>query len=106
MASIAEVLNKKFNVSGGNIAEALAQAVEALGKTEFISYQVTSSLPEEGEVGTIYFVSNNKGANDVYDEYIFYNGQFEKIGGGSGGSTPAPTIDLVKVTNSEIDAMF
>lgn len=97
MANIADVLNKKFNVGGGNIAEALFQALEALGSTEFINYQVVDSLPSSGEVGTIYFVSSNRTDNDRYDEYIWHNGRFEKIGG---------TTTLNPITTSEIDSWF
>ena len=45
-----------------------------------ISYSVVEELPEEGEVGVIYLIAKEGTAPDVYDEFIYVNEGFEKIG--------------------------
>jgi len=45
-----------------------------------ISYSVVTSLPASGEAGVIYLVSNSGSSNNSYDEYIWVNNSFEKIG--------------------------
>lgn len=52
----------------------------AIADIEGISYQVVTSLPSTGEVGVIYLVSNSGSNPNIYDEYIYANGKFEKIG--------------------------
>ena len=52
----------------------------AIADIEGISYQVVTSLPSIGEVGVIYLVANNGSNPNIYDEYIYANGKFEKIG--------------------------
>ena len=45
-----------------------------------IRYEVVDQLPTTGVVGVIYLVPHQHGTKDVYDEYIYVNGAFEKIG--------------------------
>lgn len=49
------------------------------GVTQF-EFQVVDELPEAGEKGVIYLVAHTHGEGDSYDEYIWVNGAFEKIG--------------------------
>lgn len=49
------------------------------GITEF-DYQIVQALPASGVKGTIYLVAHAHGTGDGYDEYIWINNQFEKIG--------------------------
>ncbi len=53
---------------------------EILGDITSIDYQIVSTLPITGIKGTIYLVSHNHGLNDAYDEYIWTNNTYEKIG--------------------------
>ena len=53
---------------------------EILGDITSIDYQVVEILPNMGIKGTIYLVSHNYGENNIYDEYIWVNNTFEKIG--------------------------
>ena len=56
------------------IANALA------GIAEF-SIEVVQSLPATGDNGTFYFVASNSGTtNNIYDEYVYVNSSWEKIG--------------------------
>lgn len=43
-------------------------------------FEVVQSLPQTGEDKVIYLVPNGGTAPDVHDEYIYVNGQWEKIG--------------------------
>ncbi len=70
-----------------------------------ISYSVVTSLPASGEAGVIYLVSNSGSSNNSYDEYIWVNNSFEKIG--------TTDIDLSgylqinsKISNGDIDAII
>lgn len=86
----------------------LTEEVKALiGNVKSLDFQLVESLPETGEKAVIYLVANDKGEHDAYDEYIYVNGSFEKIG--------TTAIDLTgylkenaigSITNAEIDALF
>ena len=57
-----------------------AKMAEILGDITSIDYQVVTVLPYTGIKGTIYLVNHSHGENDIYDEYIWINGGYEKIG--------------------------
>ena len=54
----------------------------ALGGITQVDYTVTTTLPTTGVKGTIYLVGHTHSAsqNDYYDEYIYANNAWEKIG--------------------------
>lgn len=79
----------------------------AVGSITSISYEVVASLPGTGVAGKIYLLSNSGGAPNVYDEYIYVNSAFEKIGTTAVDlSGYLLTADLVAVTNLEIDTIL
>lgn len=55
---------------------------DAIGSAVGLNFEVVQTLPATGEGGTIYLVPNGGSAliKNVYDEYIWYNGNWEKIG--------------------------
>jgi len=71
-----------------------------------ISFEVVTSLPTTGVNGTIYLIAHSHGTQDIYDEYIYVNNGWEKI-----GSTDIDLsgymlkTDMVAITNSEIDTI-
>lgn len=76
------------------------------GITEF-DIQVVTQLPATGVKGTFYFVPNGGTGTDTYDEYVYANNKWEKIGNTKVDlSGYVKKTDLVAITNSEIDAMF
>ena len=87
-------------------SEVDAEITEKLKGITGITFSIVDSLPTTGEAGTIYLISHSHGANDSYDEYIYVNEAFEKL-----GNTDLDTsnfllkTDLVAITNAEIDAM-
>lgn len=86
----------------------LTDEVKALvGNVKSIDFRLTETLPETGEKAVIYLVANNKGKNDAYDEYIYINGSFERIGATTVDLTGyVKQEDITSITNEEIDQLF
>lgn len=71
-----------------------------------IEYTVTPTLPSVGEPGVIYLVPNSGTNPNIYDEYIYVNNKFEKIGTTDVDLTGyLQETDLEVITNSEIDVI-
>ncbi len=88
-------------------AELTEEVKSLIGNTKALEFSVVEELPSSGEKSTIYLVSNSKVENDAYDEYIFVNGKFEKIGTTSVDlSDYVKTSDITSITNEEIDTLF
>lgn len=69
------------NDSGFQTASDVASAINsAIGSITSISFEVVTSLPATGENGVIYLISNGGTNPNIYDEYIYVNNNFEKIG--------------------------
>lgn len=64
-------------------------AISAAATGEF---QVVEDLPDSGNAGVIYLVEHSHGSGDGYDEYIYVEGAWEKIGN--------TDIDLSNYVNS------
>lgn len=83
-----------------------------LGNLDTSLFKLVTSLPSSGESNKIYIVKDGSDANDVYQEYYYTNGAWEKIG------THAVKVDLtpyakkteavtnVKFTNIEADGSY
>lgn len=78
----------------------------AVGAITSISYEIVEALPASGAAGTIYLLSNSGNASNIYDEYIWVNNAFEKIGTTAVDlSGYVQTTDLVAISNAEIDTI-
>lgn len=72
-----------------------------------IDFQIVDKLPETGTKGTFYLMANSGSGQNVYDEYIWVNGKFEKLGTRELDlSGYMKTSDMVAITTTEIDAAF
>lgn len=72
-----------------------------------VSFSVVQALPATGEAGVIYLVSHNGSSSDVYDEYIYVNNGFEKIGTTDVDlSGYVQTSDLTPLTEAQIDTII
>ena len=72
-----ELDSKNFQTAE-NVNAAIASA---LGDVSGLSYLIVTELPQTGEAGVIYLISNNSNtSNNIYDEYIYVSNTFEKIG--------------------------
>ena len=88
-------------------AELTEEVKGLIGNVKSIEFSVVEELPASGEKATIYLVSNTKGDNDAYDEFIWLNDKFEKIGTTSVDlSGYLKAVDISSITNEEIDALF
>lgn len=87
-----------------DVDDAIADALAGITGIEF---EIVQSLPATGEAGVIYLLPNSGSSPNVYDEYIYVNGAFEKI-----GTTEVDLSGYVQagemhaLTNAEIDAVF
>lgn len=82
-----EILAGKLTVgstaTATNDVPTLGQVQQLIGSIAGIKFVVVadiSSLPATGEEGTFYLVPKTGSTNDIYDEYIYYNNSYEKIG--------------------------
>lgn len=80
---------------------------DALADITGIEFEVVQTLPATGVKGTIYLVANSGTAPNVYDEYIWVNNAFEKIGTTAVDlSGYVQATEMHALTNSEIDTIF
>lgn len=87
-------------------AQVTAAINSAVSGITGISFEVVSSLPASGTSGRIYLVSNSGDDGNIYDEYIYYNSEWEKIGTTAVDlSGYLQTTDVIAITNAEIDTV-
>ena len=72
------------------------QAISAAASGEF---QVVDELPGTGNAGVIYLVAHSHGEGDGYDEYIYVEGAWEKI-----GNTDIDLSNYVNTVSGDADA--
>lgn len=99
--------NQLTNGAGYQTASQVTSAINsAIADITGIDFQIVSSLPSTGSKGVIYLVSNSGSNPNSYDEYIYVNNKFEKIGTTDVDlSGYVKSSDLVAITNSEIDTI-
>ena len=84
----------------------------ALADITGIDFEVVQALPQTGEKGVIYLLSNSGTSPNVYDEYIWIEptagqGQYEKIGTTAVDlSGYVQASEMHALTNAEIDTIF
>ena len=61
-------------------ADVTTQIATAVSGITQIDYSVVESLPATGKKGVIYLVANSGTGTNIYDEYIYINSKFEKLG--------------------------
>ena len=78
----------------------------AIAGIQGLEYSIVTELPSTGKVGVIYLINNSGNNPNIYDEYIWVNNAFEKIGTTAMDmSGYVKTSDLVAITNAEIDTI-
>lgn len=99
--------NQLANGAGYQTANDVSSAIaSAIAGIQGITYSIVTSLPSTGEAGVIYLVSNSGNNPNIYDEYIWVNNAFEKIGTTAVDlSGYLKNTDLVAITNAEIDTI-
>lgn len=61
-------------------ADVTKEIASAVSEVTQIDYSVVEALPSTGKKGVIYLVANSGSGNNIYDEYIYINSKFEKLG--------------------------
>ena len=99
--------NELTNGAGYQTANDVQTAITtAISGIVGVKFEVVASLPTTGDAGTIYLISNSGTAPNVYDEYIYVNNGWEKIGTTDVDlSGYVQDSDLVAITNNEIDTI-
>ena len=99
--------NQLTNGAGYQTASQVQTAIDtALAGITGISFEVVQTLPATGDTGTIYLVPNSGTGTNVYDEYIYINNGWEKIGTTAVDlSNYVQFSDLTAITNAEIDTI-
>jgi hypothetical protein len=88
-----------------DVNKAIGDALEGITGIDF---KIVESLPETGEKGIIYLVSNNGKDLNIYDEYIWLSdsSSFEKIGSTDIDlSNYWSKTDLIAIDNTDIDTI-
>lgn len=79
---------------------------DAIGGITGIDFKIVTTLPSTGVKGTIYLKSNSGSTGNIYDEFIYVNSAWEKIGTTDVDlSGYLKTTDMVAITNAEIDTI-
>jgi hypothetical protein len=79
----------------------------AIGNITGLNFEIVPTLPDTGTAGTIYLISNGGSGQNIYDEYVWVNSKFEKIGTTDIDlSGYLQTTDIVAITNAEIDTIL
>lgn len=70
------------NDAGYQTASDVSTAINtAISGISGITFQIVQELPQTGDAGTIYLILASQGATgDIYDEWIYINNAWEKIG--------------------------
>lgn len=96
------------NGAGYQTAEEVQTAINnAIGTMTGVSFELVDSLPDTGTSGIIYLVASSEGAEqNGYDEYLYINSAWEKIGTTDADLTGyVKSSDLSAITNAEIDTI-
>lgn len=83
-----------------DVTSAISTAMAGITKLDF---QVVQTLPSTGVKGTFYLIANSGRGQNVYDEYLWINNKYEKLGTREIDlSSYIKQSDMVAITNSEI----
>lgn len=101
---MSDLNNDKEYQTSDDVNSSISSALENITGIDFL---IVESLPETGEKGIIYLMSNSGKNPNIYDEYIYVNSVFEKIGTTDVDLTGyVKETDLIEITNEEIDEIF
>lgn len=88
-----------------------AEVDNLIGQISTVSFEIVQSLPQTGQSNIIYLLANSGTTPNVYDEYIWINNAWEKIGSTAidlsnyWTSTSGESNSLIAITTAEIDTI-
>lgn len=98
-----QLINDSTYQTSAQVSASISAALEGIADIDF---KVVTTLPATGIKGVIYLMANSGTSPNAYDEYIYVNGAFEKIGTTDVDlSGYLKDTDFVAITNAEIDAI-
>lgn len=74
---VSELTNDSKFQTDVQVGNAIAEALKDITGVKF---EIVQTLPATGAAGTIYLVPHVHGDKDIYDEYIFVDSKWEKLG--------------------------
>lgn len=98
-----DLTNDSDYQTGTQVSSAIATAIAGITG---ISFEIVQTLPATGDAGTIYLVSHGGSGTDIYDEYVYINNTWEKIGSASADFTDVAYYDSVNNQLTANSAMF
>lgn len=98
-----DLTNDSDYQTGTQVSSAIATAIAGITG---ISFEIVQSLPATGDPSTIYLVSHGGSGTDIYDEYIYINNAWEKLGTTSADFTDVAYYDSVNNQLKANNSMF
>ena len=86
-----------------------AEVLNAISNAQHMTKEIVDVLPTTGEDFVMYLVPENGGTDNIYEEWLWINNAWEKIGDTATVVDLTPYLkksDMVAITNSEIDSFF
>ena len=88
-----------------------AEVDNLIGQISTVSFEIVQSLPQTGQSNIIYLLANSGTTPNIYDEYVWINNAWEKIGSTAidlsnyWTSTSGESNSLIAITTAEIDTI-
>lgn len=95
---VSDLNNDSGYQTASEVSAAIATAISGITG---ISFEIVQTLPATGDAGTIYLVSHGGSGTDIYDEYVYVNNAWEKIGTTAADFTNVAYYDSV---NNQLSA--
>lgn len=89
-----------------------AEVDNLIGQISTVRFEIVQTLPQTGQSNIIYLLANSGTAPNIYDEYVWVNNAWEKIGSTAidlsnyWTSTSGESNSLIAITTAEIDTLF
>lgn len=98
-----DLTNDSDYQTGTQVSSAIATAIAGITG---ISFEIVQTLPATGDAGTIYLISHGGSGTDIYDEYVYVNNAWEKLGTTSADFTDVAYYDSVNNQLTANSTMF
>lgn len=102
--NISSLTNDSGYQTSSQVQSAITSAIAGVSQ---IDYQVVTQLPTSGKKGTVYLLSNTDSGDNTFDEYIYVNNKFERLGSKQIDlSGYLLKSDIAPIGNTEIDQLL
>ena len=100
---VSDLTNDSGYQTASDVSSAIATAISGI---TVISFEIVAQLPQEGDPGTIYLISNSGSGTNIYDEFVYVNNTWEQIGTTAADFTNVAYYDSVNNQLSANSSMF